>query len=635
VKRKWNRLVGILAAIAAVVALSTVATAPAPAFAAPICSDAACQGIPTTKQAVASLLVQMFDTGTPGRLTTNGYPALMTREIRPIAANNVAAICDVDLRSLQTIAIVVKKFGSANLTDLNRHCAEDPEVDCNGSHPSPVHCQIVPTIAVDFDRVGGIAASVTMSQTLLNFVELFAPNVAGGTWAENNCESASHTNMTRFPTDYGCNHQHIDFRGAGSTGLNIPDPNNVPLRAFDTATSPAVAKIRVTGWTYDQDVPSTPLVVEAYLDGDRMVQTYANTSRPDVSSVPHGFDFTFPSNPGVHGVSIYTFDYPSNTRILIGSKSVTVAGTKPTTARVSGVSRYDTAVAQSQVAFPGTAPVVYVANGLDYPDAMTAGPAAAHAGGPLLLTDPTTLSAPTATELARLQPSKVVVVGGTGAVSDAVLAQIQATRPSAAVSRVSGIDRYATARAVIGSSFASGSAPPVFVVDGTDWPDGIIAGNAAVYHNGIVLTINGQATTIDADTKALLASLGSTTVRFVGGPLILNDTLLNAFKAIIPNSFRSQSGADRYLTSNNFAKETYGTASTVYLVSGENFPDGLGASVLTGRTPGPILFTKAPCVYPSTLSTIYALGATKVVAIGGTGVVSDNALNLVICPITG
>ena len=57
-------------------------------------------------------------------------------------------------------------------------------------------------------------------------------------------------------------------------------------------------------------------------------------------------------------------------------------------------------------------------------DALAAGVAAGVRGGPVLLTEPDRLPAPSATELQRLDPDEIVVVGGTGSVSDAVVREL-------------------------------------------------------------------------------------------------------------------------------------------------------------------------------------------------------------------
>ena len=91
-----------------------------------------------------------------------------------------------------------------------------------------------------------------------------------------------------------------------------------------------------------------------------------------------------------------------------------------TVSRVAGADRYATAVAISTVAFPVSAPVVYIASGVAFPDALSAGPAASRQGGPLLLTNPDVLPPSVRQEVQRLSPTKIVIVGGLAAVSAAV-----------------------------------------------------------------------------------------------------------------------------------------------------------------------------------------------------------------------
>jgi putative cell wall-binding protein len=118
------------------------------------------------------------------------------------------------------------------------------------------------------------------------------------------------------------------------------------------------------------------------------------------------------------------------------------AGAGPAVERIAGADRYETAAAVSRAAFPDGAPVAFLAAGTAYADALATAPAAAAAGGPVLLTAPDALAAATRSELDRLHPASVVVVGGTSAVSDAVASAAGATE------RVAGADRYETAAAL-------------------------------------------------------------------------------------------------------------------------------------------------------------------------------------------
>lgn len=87
--------------------------------------------------------------------------------------------------------------------------------------------------------------------------------------------------------------------------------------------------------------------------------------------------------------------------------------------RLAGASRYATAAAVSQSAFPDGAEQVYLATGENYPDALAA---ASLQGSPVLLT-PSCGALPevVAGELERLAPSELVALGGQAAVCDAVL----------------------------------------------------------------------------------------------------------------------------------------------------------------------------------------------------------------------
>ena len=94
----------------------------------------------------------------------------------------------------------------------------------------------------------------------------------------------------------------------------------------------------------------------------------------------------------------------------------------PTVRRISGADRYATSVAVTRAAFPtGThPPVVYLVTGTVFADALSAGAAAAAQGGAVLLCAAGSIPTVVRTELARLAPAEIVVVGGTGALSSAV-----------------------------------------------------------------------------------------------------------------------------------------------------------------------------------------------------------------------
>jgi putative cell wall-binding protein len=90
-----------------------------------------------------------------------------------------------------------------------------------------------------------------------------------------------------------------------------------------------------------------------------------------------------------------------------------------TVQRWAGADRYGTAAAISSNTYPQGATTAYLASGAAYPDALAGAPVAARAGAPLLLTQRDCLPDPTLAELTRLRATRIIVLGGTAAVSDA------------------------------------------------------------------------------------------------------------------------------------------------------------------------------------------------------------------------
>ncbi len=102
-----------------------------------------------------------------------------------------------------------------------------------------------------------------------------------------------------------------------------------------------------------------------------------------------------------------------------GSVEAELAKYAPVT-RITGADRYVTSALVSAYAFGSDLDAAFVATGSDYPDALTGGLAAALAGGPVLLVTADSIPTAVGTELDRLDPFDIVILGGTGVVSEAV-----------------------------------------------------------------------------------------------------------------------------------------------------------------------------------------------------------------------
>jgi putative cell wall-binding protein len=299
-----------------------------------------------------------------------------------------------------------------------------------------------------------------------------------------------------------------------------------------------------------------------------------------------------------------------------------------TTARISAPDRYTNAVAIAKAAYPGTAPVVYVATGTNYPDALGAGAAAANAGGPLLLTTPADLPADVRQEILRLKPSKIVVVGGPNSVSEAVYAQLKTLAP--AIERRGGADRYEASRSIVSGEFDQ--AGRAFIATGATFPDALSATSAAASQDAPVILIPGAKTSVDVQTLALLDSLGVRSITITGGPNSVSPAIESQLRAKYGASAVTRlGGADRYEASVNINREYFGSASEAFVAVGVKFPDALAGGVLAATKSAPLVVVRGDCVPVGTLGALSTWGVQKVTLLGGTASLTPEVGVLRVC----
>ena len=299
------------------------------------------------------------------------------------------------------------------------------------------------------------------------------------------------------------------------------------------------------------------------------------------------------------------------------SWSFTTGKTAP---RLAGATRFETSTRVSASAFGSGVPVVYVATGMSYPDALAGGPAARLGGGPLLLTERGRLPDTTSAELTRLQPAKIVVLGGTTAVSDTVLSALR-HYTSGSVTRVSGADRYATAAAISRSAFPSGS-DVVYVATGDNYPDALAAGAAAANVRAPILLVRRGG--IPAPTLTELKRLDPARIIVVGGTGAIGSGVASQLAA--HGAVTRLSGQDRYASAVEISKATFAAnvPSTVYVATGATFPDGLSAGPVAGMKGGPLLLVPTSSLPGVVAAELKRLDPTNVVIVGGPSAVSES-----------
>lgn len=217
-------------------------------------------------------------------------------------------------------------------------------------------------------------------------------------------------------------------------------------------------------------------------------------------------------------------DLGPSTIIIVGGESSVDDGVASDLAeyaddvqRLAGENRYETAAAVAERWEPGHS-VVFLASGepgadasTGGADALTGGAVATRANAPVLLTRSDLLPAATASALAELAPSSVVIVGGTQAVNEDVAAAVSEIVPD--TRRVAGEDRYQTAE-LLAERFER-DLDRVFVATGDDYPDALTGSALAGFEGGpLLLTKPDQA---PASTDAALNRLSPQGIAVLGG----------------------------------------------------------------------------------------------------------------------
>lgn len=255
----------------------------------------------------------------------------------------------------------------------------------------------------------------------------------------------------------------------------------------------------------------------------------------------------------------------------------------------------DGAIGSGEVA----APVVYVVDGMNFPDALSAAAPAAYNGGVLLSTRTDALPEATRFELQRLHPEKVVLVGGTSAISAKVATEIDGLT-DAPVERQGGATRYETSRNVARNGFPDGAESQfAYVASGVNFPDALAAGAPAALFGVPVVLVDGKKSTVDAATLALFDELGVAGTEIAGGTTSVSAGIESQFRTVYgaDNVLRS-GGSTRYETAVALVENSHGflydasredtdplndwEVFETYFASGLSYPDALAGGAIAG-----------------------------------------------------
>ncbi|WP_127794368.1 cell wall-binding repeat-containing protein [Agromyces sp. LHK192] len=297
--------------------------------------------------------------------------------------------------------------------------------------------------------------------------------------------------------------------------------------------------------------------------------------------------------------------------------------------RWSGPDRFHTSVEISLAGYPEGSDAVFIANGLNFPDALSAGPAAARIGAPILLTMPDALPAVVAEEIGRLAPQHIYVVGGEPSVAAAVEQQLATYAP---VERFGGQDRFETSRMIADAFWEVDGARTAYIATGLNFPDALSSAPAAANENAPVILVDGRSTQVDDATAELLERLHVTKTVVAGGQPSVSAGFATDLRDLpgMIESYR-RSGSDRFATSVLTNERSFPVADAAFLATGFGFPDALAGAAIAGGWRAPLYLSMPSCVPVDVIEELLRLQVRDVFLLGGEPTLGVGVENLQVC----
>jgi N-acetylmuramoyl-L-alanine amidase len=310
--------------------------------------------------------------------------------------------------------------------------------------------------------------------------------------------------------------------------------------------------------------------------------------------------------------------------VLVIAISVPAYAAEGTTERIQGADRFEVAVNISNKEWPTGATTALIVNYNAFADALAATPLAYQASGPILLTHPTSLTDATKTELQRLKPQNVIIVGGEGSVSASVFNAIKSLGiPN--VTRIGGVDRYDVAYNIAKSMPASDK---IIMAYGLNFPDALaIAPYAA--RNGYPILLTSSAN-LPPKTRDALSVRNAKASIVVGGEASVSANVFNQ----LPSPMRI-GGKDRYEVATNVIRTLNLNTNQAVLATGFTFADALTGSVLAANHDAPMLLTSPTSLPEVTKALISEKSISNFIILGGLGSVAQKVVAQISGPLAG
>ncbi len=291
--------------------------------------------------------------------------------------------------------------------------------------------------------------------------------------------------------------------------------------------------------------------------------------------------------------------------------------------RIYGSNRNKTA-GEIAKTFYEKAETVYITNGNVYADGLSMGSLTKANNGPLLLADKDVISADLASNLKQLSPGKIIIIGGTNAISKNVENKLRGY--AEIVERISGSSRIDTSIAIAKNTRKNNLSNEVFLVNGYEEADAINIVSVSS-RDGIPVLFSNK-NNLPSQTKAYLKDEKISKVTIIGGNSTVSVNVESELERIGIDVKRI-SGTNRYGTGVEINKIYHEDSSIVFFANGINIADALSIGPVAGKLFSEIQIIPTSTI-PSNVTSYFAgKGISEYYLLGGNNSISYiNAFNI-------
>ena len=286
---------------------------------------------------------------------------------------------------------------------------------------------------------------------------------------------------------------------------------------------------------------------------------------------------------------------------------------------LTGSDRYETAVKISKEGWKNGSDKVVIINGDVSIDGIISTPLATTYNAPILLVEKNNVPNSVKSELKRLNPKDIIIIGDENAISKTTANQIKST-VNASQTRLKGSNRYETSLLIAKEIDKNHDVEKVYITNanGGEVDALTIAAKAGQDKQPIILTDKNS---ITDNTYKWLKSEDLQNAYFIGGPQMISTNVINKVNDITKDNVTNNRvyGADRHETNANVIKKFYtdDELEAVLVAKSDVLVDALAAGPLAANLKSPILITPKTYVSAYHKDNLEAKSANKVYKIGG------------------